>query len=133
MNAPAIGRNAEITAGKAARSTEISVTTTLTPRDLEAALPEVVVAADATMDATISGAVVAAATLNAPTIVTMSDATPVMLTQERDAAVTVAAMVNAMMMGAPGLRKRVTMRGAGPRREGEGAGRAVRMSAAATS
>jgi outer membrane lipoprotein SlyB len=132
MNAPVIDRNAEIIAGKAALSTGISVTTIPTARDPEAALPVAAAGAvvGATTGATITGAV--AATLNARITVTMSDATQATLTQERDAAVVVvAAKVTGTMMGVRGLRKRVTTRGAGPRKEV--AERVVRTCAAATS
>jgi hypothetical protein len=68
--APVIDRSVEVIAAKAARSTEISATTTLTKRDA-AARPAVAVA-DVTTDAKITGAV--AATVIALTTVMMSDA-----------------------------------------------------------
>jgi hypothetical protein len=129
MNAPVIDRNAEIIAGKAARSTEISVTTIPTARDLAAALPEVAAAAGATTGATITGG---AATVNARIIVTKSDATQATPKQGRGAAVVVvAAKVSGTMMGVRGLRKRAIMPGAGLRKEG--AGHRVHTCDAATS
>jgi hypothetical protein len=118
--APAIEANVEVIVARAARSTEISATTILTERD-EVAHP----AADATTDATITGAPLI---VIARTIVMTSDVMAVILAQARDDAVV--ARITATTMGAHGLRKRAIMPVAGLR--SEGAGRRAHTCVAAT-
>ena len=109
-NAQVIEQSAGITAVRAARSTESSVTMILTVRDA-AALAGAVAVADATTDATITGAGV---TASAQIVGMMSNATEVRLTQERDG---VAARMTGGIMIVRGWRTGVIMPGAGLRRE----------------
>jgi hypothetical protein len=109
MNALAIEQSAGIIAVKAARLTGSSVMMIPTARDA-AALAEVVVA-DATTDATITGAGV---TASAQIAGMMSNATEVRLTQERDG---VAARMTGVIMIVRGWRTGVIMSGAGLRSE----------------
>lgn len=107
-NAQVIEQSAGIIAVRAARSTESSVTMILTVRDAAALA---VAVADATTDATITGAGV---TASAQIVGMMSNATEVRLTQERDG---VAVRMTGGIMIVRGWRTGVIMPGAGLRRE----------------